>query len=74
VTESDKVALRWVSRGTRKGPHGCRPYRGASDHPLHLDAADLEWRIEGQWAGFNTLAAFHEIGALPPLGQPAGAR
>jgi hypothetical protein len=28
-------------------------------------------RIEEEWAGFNTLGAFQEIGALPPLGQPA---
>src|SRR6185437_9678045 len=28
-------------------------------------------RIEEEWAGFNTLGALQEIGALPRLGQPA---
>jgi predicted ester cyclase len=30
-------------------------------------------KIEEEWAGFNTLGALQEIGALPRLGQPAGA-
>jgi hypothetical protein len=28
-------------------------------------------RIVEEWAGFNTLGALQEIGAVPPLGQAA---
>jgi predicted ester cyclase len=30
-------------------------------------------KIEEEWAGFNTLGALQEIGAVPRLGEPARA-
>jgi steroid delta-isomerase-like uncharacterized protein len=72
VAEADKVALRWVSRGTHRGDlMGLAPtgkeviFRGIQMQRI------ANGRIEEEWAGFNTLGAFQEIGALPPLGQPA---
>jgi steroid delta-isomerase-like uncharacterized protein len=74
IAEGDKVALRWVSRGTHKGdlmgtaPTGKRvTFRGIQMQRI------LNGKIEEEWAGFNTVGALQEIGALPPTGQPAGA-
>ena len=33
----------------------------------------LNGKIEEEWAGFNTLGALQEIGAMPRLGEPARA-
>lgn len=72
VAEGDNVALRWVSRGTHKGDlMGIAPtgkqltFRGIQMQRI------ANGMIEEEWAGFNTLGALQEIGALPRLGQPA---
>jgi steroid delta-isomerase-like uncharacterized protein len=74
VAEGDKLALRWVSRGTHKGdlmgtaPTGKKViFRGIQMQRIS------NGKIEEEWAGFNTLGALQEIGAVPRLGQPAGA-
>jgi steroid delta-isomerase-like uncharacterized protein len=74
VAEGDKVAVRWVSRGTHKGDlMGIAPtgkqvtFRGIQ--MLRISKG----KIEEEWAGFNTLGALQEIGAVPRLGQPAAA-
>ena len=74
VAEGDKVALRWVSRGTHKGDlMGIAPtgkqvtFRGIQMQRIS------NGRIVEEWAGFNTLGALQEIGAVPPFGQPAAA-
>lgn len=74
VAEGDKVALRWVSRGTHKGdllgiaPTGKQvTFRGIQMQRIS------NGKIEEEWAGFNTLGALQEIGAVPRLGEPAGA-
>jgi steroid delta-isomerase-like uncharacterized protein len=74
VAEGDKVALRWVSRGTHKGdlmgigPTGKKvTFRGIQMQRIS------NGKIEEEWAGFNTLGALQEIGAVPRLGEPARA-
>jgi steroid delta-isomerase-like uncharacterized protein len=74
MAEGDKVALRWVSRGTHKGdlagisPTGKKvTFRG-----IQLQRIS-NGKIEEEWAGFNTLGALQEIGAVPRLGEPARA-
>ena len=74
VAEGDKVAIRWVSRGTHRGDlMGIAPtgkqvtFRGIQMQRI------AKGKIEEEWAGFNTLGALQEIGALPALGQPAAA-
>jgi steroid delta-isomerase-like uncharacterized protein len=74
VAEGDKVALRWVSRGTHKGDlAGTAPtgkqviFRGIQMQRIS------NGKIEEEWAGFNTLGALQEIGAVPRLGEPARA-
>jgi steroid delta-isomerase-like uncharacterized protein len=74
MAEGDKVALRWVSRGTHQGDlMGIAPtgkqvtFRGIQMQRIS------EGKIEEEWAGFNTLGALQEIGAVPRLGQPAAA-
>jgi steroid delta-isomerase-like uncharacterized protein len=75
MAEGDKVALRWVSRGTHKGDlMGIAPtgkqvtFRGIQMQRIS------KGKIEEEWAGFNTLGALQEIGAVPQFGQPAAAR
>jgi steroid delta-isomerase-like uncharacterized protein len=72
VAEGDKVAVRWIARGSQKGDFmGIAPtgkqvvFRGIQMHRIS------NGRIEEEWAGYNTLGALQEIGALPRLGQPA---
>jgi steroid delta-isomerase-like uncharacterized protein len=74
MADGDKVALRWVSRGTHQGDlMGIAPtgkqvtFRGIQMQRIS------EGKIEEEWAGFNTLGALQEIGAVPRLGQPAAA-
>jgi steroid delta-isomerase-like uncharacterized protein len=74
LAEGDKVALRWISRGTHKGDlMGIAPtgkqvtFRGVQIQRIS------NGKIVEEWAGFNTLGALQEIGAVPPLGQPAAA-
>ena len=74
MAEGDKVALRWVSRGTHQGDlMGIAPtgkqvtFRGIQMQRIS------EGKIEEEWAGFNTLGALQEIGAVPRWGQPAAA-
>ena len=72
VDEGDKVALRWVSRGTHKGD-----LMGVAATGKQVTFRGIQMqrisngRIEEEWAGFNTLGALQEIGALPLVGQPA---
>ena len=70
VAEGDKVAVRWVARGTHKGDlMGIAPtgrqvtYRGIQMYRVS------NGRIEEEWAAFNTVGALQEIGAIPRLGQ-----
>ena len=74
VAEGDKVALRWVSRGTHQGDlMGIAPtgkqvtFRGIQMQRIS------KGKIEEEWAGFNTLGALQDIGAVPRLGEPARA-
>jgi predicted ester cyclase len=74
MAEGDKVALRWVSRGTHQGDlMGIAPtgkqvtFRGIQMQRIS------QGKIEEEWAGFNTLGVLQEIGAVPRLGQPAAA-
>lgn len=74
LAEGDKVAVRWISRGTHKGDlMGIAPtgkqvtFRGVQIQRIS------NGKIVEEWAGFNTLGALQEIGAVPPLGQPAAA-
>ena len=74
VAEGDKVALRWVSRGTHKGdlagisPTGKKvTFRGIQMQRIS------NGKIAEEWAGFNTLGALQVIGAVPRLGEPARA-
>jgi steroid delta-isomerase-like uncharacterized protein len=74
VAEGDKVAARWISRGTHKGDFmGIAPtgkqvtFRGIQEFRIS------NGRIEEEWAAFNTVGALQEIGALPRLGQAAPA-
>jgi steroid delta-isomerase-like uncharacterized protein len=74
VAEGDKVALRWVSRGTHKGDLlGTAP----TEKQVIFRGIQLQrisnGKIEEEWAGFNTLGALQEIGALPRLGELAKA-
>jgi steroid delta-isomerase-like uncharacterized protein len=74
LAEGDKVALRWISRGSHKGDlMGIAPtgkqvtFRGVQIQRIS------NGKIVEEWAGFNTLGALQEIGAVPPLGQAAAA-
>jgi len=74
LAEGDKVALRWVSRGTHKGDLMGTAATGKQVIFRGIQMQRISnGKIEEEWAGFNTLSAFQEIGALPRLGQPAGA-
>jgi steroid delta-isomerase-like uncharacterized protein len=72
VAEGDTVALRWVSRGTHKGDlTGVAPTgKQVTIRGIQMQRIS-NGRIEEEWTAFNTLSTFQEIGALPPLGQPA---
>jgi steroid delta-isomerase-like uncharacterized protein len=72
IAEGDKVAVRWVSRGAHRGDFmGIAPtgkqvtFRGIQMYRIS------KGRIEEEWAGFNTVGALQEIGAIPRLGQTA---
>jgi steroid delta-isomerase-like uncharacterized protein len=72
IAEGDKVAARWVSRGTHKGDFmGIAPtgkqvtFRGNQIFRIS------KGKIEEEWAAFNTVGALEEIGAIPRLGQTA---
>jgi steroid delta-isomerase-like uncharacterized protein len=74
VAEGDKVAVRWVSRGTHSGDFmGIGPtgkqvtFRGLQEF------RSAKGKIEEECAGFNTVGALQEIGAIPQLGQTAQA-
>jgi steroid delta-isomerase-like uncharacterized protein len=74
VAEGDRVAVRWEARGTHRGD-----FMGVAPTGKQLSFRGIQMqrivngRIAEEWAGFNTLGALQEIGAVPPVGQMAAA-
>lgn len=73
VTSGDRVMGRFVYRGTHAGELMGIP---ASGNPVEMRSIDI-WRAEDgmfveHWDELNLLEMFQQMGALPPLGGPAG--
>jgi len=73
IVEGDRIAVRWMMRGTHQGEFQGIPPTGTSvtvsGIAIHRFAGD---QIQESWDYFDALGLLQQLGAIPPSGPAAG--